>query len=122
MSLYLVPGIHADDSQGYLAVLGFMHVLLRDPLGGRAYNHASWLLFLLWSVYMYRDVWPLATVNLVPADKAEGPLLWAKLALLSVTGVIVPVVIPKKYTPLDPKVSGTFNYLPTRHLTWIYRL
>ncbi|RPD55478.1 P-loop containing nucleoside triphosphate hydrolase protein [Lentinus tigrinus ALCF2SS1-6] len=89
----------------YLSVLGFLQVFSQDPLGGRAYDHASWLLFLLWSIYMYRDVWPLATVNLVQADKAEGPLLWAKIALLSVIGVIVPVVIPRKYNPVNPKES-----------------
>ncbi|KAI0717853.1 P-loop containing nucleoside triphosphate hydrolase protein [Cerioporus squamosus] len=87
----------------YLSVLGFLHVLSCGSLSSRAYVHASWLLFLLWAVYLYRDVWPLATVNLVPADKAEGPLLWAKVALLSVTGFVVPIVIPKRYIPVNPK-------------------
>ena len=105
----------------YLSILGLLSLFGGARVSFRAYAHGSWMLACLWGAYMYRDVWPLATVNLVPADKAEGLLLWAKLALLSVTGVIVPVVIPKKYTPLDPKVSGTFNYLPTRRLTWIYR-
>lgn len=67
--------------------------------------HASWLLFLLWSVYLYRDVWPLATVDLVPADMAEGTLLWVKIALLSIVGFVIPIVIPRKYTPINMKVG-----------------
>ncbi len=64
---------------------------------------------MLWAVYLYRDVWPVATVNLAPADKAEGPFLWAKIALLSVAGFVVPMIIPKKYTPVNPEVRATFE-------------
>ncbi|RPD55442.1 P-loop containing nucleoside triphosphate hydrolase protein [Lentinus tigrinus ALCF2SS1-7] len=87
----------------YLSVLVSLQVVSSGPLSSRAYIHTSWLLFLLWSIYLYRDVWPLATVNLVPADKGEGLFLWAKIALLSLTGFVVPIVIPKKYTPVNPK-------------------
>ncbi|RPD55459.1 P-loop containing nucleoside triphosphate hydrolase protein [Lentinus tigrinus ALCF2SS1-7] len=87
----------------YLSVLGFLQIFSLGPLSSRAYIHTSSLLFLLWSIYLYRNVWPLATVNLVPADKGEGLLLWAKITLLSLTGFVVPIVIPKKYIPVNPK-------------------
>ncbi|KAI0717852.1 P-loop containing nucleoside triphosphate hydrolase protein [Cerioporus squamosus] len=34
---------------------------------------------------------------------SEGPFLWAKLALLTVAGVVVPVTVPRKYTPVNPE-------------------
>ena len=66
------------------------------------------MLAFLWGAYIYRDIWPLATVLLSPADEAEGPLMWAKLALLSVAGVIIPLTIPRKYEPVNPKVRPLF--------------
>ena len=56
------------------------------------------------TIYVYRDIWPLATFNLRPADLADGPLLWAKIGLLTFTAVIIPLFIPRQYTPIDPKV------------------
>ena len=55
---------------------------------------------------MYRDVWPYATVTLSPADAAEGPLVWVKLALLSIAAVVIPLTAPRKYEPINPKVLG----------------
>ncbi|CDO74329.1 hypothetical protein BN946_scf184850.g1 [Trametes cinnabarina] len=52
---------------------------------------------------MYRDIWPFATLYLSPADAAEGSRLWAKLGLLTVNGVILPLFSPTKYIPIDPK-------------------
>ncbi|KAI9056602.1 multidrug resistance-associated ABC transporter, partial [Trametes sanguinea] len=52
---------------------------------------------------IYRDVWPLATSDRNPMDTVEGPLIWAKLGLLSFSGVLVPMFSPRKYTPLDPQ-------------------
>ena len=54
---------------------------------------------------MYRDVWPLATIDLAPEDTSEGVVMWAKLGLLSLSGVIVPLLSPRKYVPIDPKVG-----------------
>ena len=87
-------------------MLGVLQVLSTGPLGTQAHVHVSLLLFLLWALYLYRDVWPLATVNLKPVDGDEGALLWAKLALLSLTGFIVPTIIPRKYVPVNPQVRG----------------
>ncbi|PPR04710.1 hypothetical protein CVT24_011832 [Panaeolus cyanescens] len=56
-----------------------------------------------WCVYAYRDIWPLATYTLQPKDGAEGTLLWVKISVLSVISVIVPLVIPRRYVPVDPK-------------------
>ncbi len=97
-------GLHTM-MQGYLSVLGVLSLFGRSSLNGLAYTHLSWILVLVWSTYVYRDVWPLLTVDLPPADAHEGPFLWAKLSLLSIAGIIIPVFVPRKYTPVNPKVG-----------------
>ncbi len=88
--------------QAYLAVLASFSIFGRSSLNGRAYGHASWILVLVWGVYMYRDVYPLATVNTTPSDTAEGLFLYAKLALRTIAAVIVPIFFPRKYVPVNP--------------------
>ncbi|KAF9807084.1 hypothetical protein IEO21_08395 [Rhodonia placenta] len=39
----------------------------------------------------------------MPVDDMEGGLLWAKLAVLTVAAVAVPLLVPRKYVPVDPK-------------------
>ncbi|KAI0357911.1 P-loop containing nucleoside triphosphate hydrolase protein [Trametes cingulata] len=87
----------------YLSVLGCVSLLASTRVNFRAFVHLSSILSVIWGVYLYRDVWPLATVDLAPEDEAEGLLLWAKLALLTLGGVIIPLSAPHKYIPIDPK-------------------
>ncbi|EMD41580.1 hypothetical protein CERSUDRAFT_110129 [Gelatoporia subvermispora B] len=68
-----------------------------------ACRHLATLLAITWGVYMYRDVWPLATYTLSPFDASEGWVLWVKVALLTIAGVIIPMTAPRQYIPLDPK-------------------
>jgi hypothetical protein len=56
--------------------------------------------------YTYRDVWPLVTFTLAPADGHEGWLIWTKIALAGLAGVIIPVLEPHVYIPFDPAVSS----------------
>lgn len=56
-----------------------------------------------WAVYAYRDLWPLATCYLAPADEGNA-LLWTKFALLTVAAVVVPLTLPRKYVPCNPQV------------------
>ncbi|KAJ6566068.1 P-loop containing nucleoside triphosphate hydrolase protein [Mycena capillaripes] len=68
----------------------------------RLIRHVNILLFLSFGVYAYRDLFPLATFTSAPADLGEGRRLWAKIALLSITAVIIPVFTPRQYIPVDP--------------------
>ncbi|KAF8157929.1 multidrug resistance-associated ABC transporter [Crassisporium funariophilum] len=52
-------------------------------------------------VYVYRDLWPLATFTEQPMDLSEGSVLWIKLAILTVTSVLIPLFIPRPYVPVD---------------------
>ncbi|KAJ7646949.1 hypothetical protein FB45DRAFT_891892 [Roridomyces roridus] len=67
--------------------------------------HLNTVLFSTFAVYVYRDVFPLATFTLVPKDLAQGPLLWAQVGILFVVAVVIPLLIPREYIPVDPKNS-----------------
>jgi hypothetical protein len=67
-------------------------------------RHNNLVLFIALSVYVYRDIWPLATYTESPVDGSEGALLWTKLVVLFTTAVIIPLVVPRQYVPVDPKV------------------
>ena len=53
------------------------------------------------AVYAYRDLYPLATYKKQPADEEEGQILYAKLAVLCLTAVVIPLFTPRIYTPVD---------------------
>ena len=76
-------------------------------------RHNNFVLFIALVVYVYRDVWPLATYTERPVDESEGALLWTRLVVLFTTAVIIPLVIPRQYVPVDPKV----NTLPVTMIT-----
>ncbi|KAJ3015276.1 hypothetical protein NUW54_g1089 [Trametes sanguinea] len=88
---------------GYVTLLSTCALMGSARLNRVAFVHASLILAATWGFYMYRDVWPLATLDRSPADAAEGPILWAKLSLLSLGGVVIPLFSPRKYTPVDPQ-------------------
>ena len=68
-------------------------------------RHNNFVLFIAHVVYVYRDIWPLATYTLNPVDGSKGALLWTKLVVLFTTAVIIPLVVPRQYVPVDPKVN-----------------
>ncbi|KAJ7130893.1 hypothetical protein C8R46DRAFT_659815 [Mycena filopes] len=68
----------------------------------RLIRHANSVLFLAFAVYVYRDILPLATYTQTPVDLDDGRELWAKIALLFVTAVVIPVSTPRQYIPVDP--------------------
>jgi hypothetical protein len=70
-------------------------------------RHLNTVLLTFFGVYVYRDIYPLITFDQVPADKAEGAILWAKLGTLFVGAVAIPLAIPRRYVPADPRVSAS---------------
>ncbi|KAK7690650.1 hypothetical protein QCA50_005749 [Cerrena zonata] len=65
--------------------------------------HLSSVLLITWTTFAYRDIWPLATYTLTPEDSREGWLVWLKIGLLSFAAIVVPLFVPRKYIPFDPK-------------------
>ena len=86
--------------QAYAAVLS----LLSFSGNGAISSHLTFVLLASWTIYVYRDVWPLATYHLTPADRQDA-MFGAKFAALSVAAVIVPLAMPRKYVPYNPKVG-----------------
>ena len=46
------------------------------------------------------------TFTLHPLDAAEGRVLWAKIALSGLSGVLLPILEPFPYIPVNAKVSA----------------
>lgn len=72
--------------------------------------HLSSVLLITWTTFAYRDIWPLATYTLTPEDSREGWLVWLKIGLLSFAAIVVPLFVPRKYIPFDPKVGLLTDY------------
>lgn len=89
--------------QGYATLLGVLSVITGADTAKLATRHLALLLGFTWVIFTYRDIWPLATFTLQPADGSEGGIFWAKYALLTIAGVAVPLLVPRQYTPADPE-------------------
>ena len=100
----------------YASILSVLTVTTPRAWSLIATRHLVLVLLATWGVYVYRDVWTLATFTLTPADAAEGWCLWVKIALLTFAAVIVPVVMPAQYTPFDPTVCDV-KLMPLKILT-----
>ncbi|KIJ48474.1 hypothetical protein M422DRAFT_247819 [Sphaerobolus stellatus SS14] len=55
-----------------------------------------------WIVLAIRDLAPRCTFHGSPVDDANGGVLWALIATLTVVGVIMPLITPRHYIPVDP--------------------
>ncbi|KAF7965838.1 hypothetical protein HWV62_41236 [Athelia sp. TMB] len=85
----------------YTVVLALTSTLGRSRTIDIASNHLALVLFVTFAVYACRDLWPLATFTESPVDINEGTLLWAKISLLGLTGVVIPLVKPRVHIPID---------------------
>ena len=59
------------------------------------------------AVYAYRDVWPLMTFTLKPADGPEGDLVWYKVVVAFLVSLL-PLFEPYPYIPYDLAVRSFF--------------
>ncbi|KAH9028057.1 hypothetical protein EDB83DRAFT_2543807 [Lactarius deliciosus] len=87
----------------YAAFLGLMTVTARRVRASVASFHLSSLLLGTFSVYAYRNIWPLLTFTLSPVDAWEGALLWVRIGLLAFAAIVIPLLVPYQYIPIDPK-------------------
>ena len=86
-----------------MSFLAALDVCLSSPTG-RSYSlHLTLVSLAVFMPYAYRDIWPAMTFTLRPADEDEGAILWVKIALMLVVGVLVPMCEPYPYVPVDSK-------------------
>ncbi|KAI0257800.1 hypothetical protein BC834DRAFT_803131, partial [Gloeopeniophorella convolvens] len=87
----------------YASILSLFTIVATPRFSSTASKHLSIVLSATLLLYTYRDFWPLLTFTLVPADRDEGLLLWSKMTLLAFAAVVIPLAVPRQYTPYDPK-------------------
>lgn len=67
------------------------------------------LLFVELVVYISLDVWPYATYYLEPLDPIFEPIAWIRILLLLISGLIVPLVMPRPFRPLTPGAKSNIE-------------
>ncbi|VDB97890.1 unnamed protein product [Peniophora sp. CBMAI 1063] len=87
----------------YASGLALLNVVAEASLARTAAPHLVLILLTSCAVYGLRNVWPLMTYTLQPVDEGAGALLWVKIALLAVAGIVIPLIVPRQYVPVDPK-------------------
>ncbi|KAF9553875.1 multidrug resistance-associated ABC transporter [Agrocybe pediades] len=118
LSLYTIRGceINLGDIEGafkdcpeLFLTLTFAYSTLLSLVSLFSTTYGTWstrynivILLSALGVYVYRDIWPLATYTQRPADTQEGALLPIKMIILAWTSLGVPLFIPRRYVPVDP--------------------
>ncbi|GJE87809.1 multidrug resistance-associated ABC transporter [Phanerochaete sordida] len=85
----------------YTVILGLLS-FTSSAWNSAASGHLAFVLLVTWLVYIYRDIWPLATYYLTPADE-QNAFFWTGFSLLTVAAAVVPLTVPRKYVPFDPR-------------------
>jgi hypothetical protein len=93
-----------NTSQAYILFLALVSTFASPHWSRLFSSHLNITLLALFATYVYRDIWPLATFTEDPLDTIEGGLLWAKVVILAVVSVIIPLTVPREYASVDPKV------------------
>uniref|UniRef100_A0A0W0FN82 P-loop containing nucleoside triphosphate hydrolase protein n=1 Tax=Moniliophthora roreri TaxID=221103 RepID=A0A0W0FN82_MONRR len=86
----------------YATFLSFAVVVSPATWSSLSAKHVNAVLSVCFAVYAYRDLFPLATFDLVPLDVHEGDLLWWKIGVLGVA-MLLPLFMPRQYRPVDPQ-------------------
>ncbi|KAH7905541.1 hypothetical protein BJ138DRAFT_1017581, partial [Hygrophoropsis aurantiaca] len=103
---------------GYASLLGFISISTRSQWNKPASIHLSTLLLATFAVFVLRDLFPLATFTMQPEDIGEGWLLWAKIAILALISVVLPLITPRQYVPFDPADPAKSPH-PEQTSSWI---
>ncbi|KAF9567104.1 hypothetical protein CPC08DRAFT_733223 [Agrocybe pediades] len=83
--------------------------------------HANLILLTTLGIYVFRNLWPLATYDQEPADTFEGRLMWIKLMLLFIVGLVIPLITPRRFVPVDNESART-SPSPEQTSSWASKL
>ncbi|KAF7352122.1 ATP-binding cassette transporter [Mycena venus] len=86
----------------YASILAAAALGANTRFGAVAGIHLNLILAVAFGVFFYRDIFPFATYTWPVQDVAEGSILYAKLIALTLAAVIIPLVTPRTYVPVDP--------------------
>lgn len=107
--------------QAYLSVLSICSIGAKQEWRDIASRHLAILLFVDFGVYFFLDAWPYATIHGRPYDDPSAAMTWSGFLLLFVSGVLIPLVMPRPYRPLQLGVrtfttcSWTKDLIYTQH-------
>jgi hypothetical protein len=91
-------------AQAYASSLAALLLNVPTAKSSTVSFHATLATLGVLGAYAYRDVWPLVAFGLSPADAHEGWLIWTKISLAGIAGILVPMAEPHIYIPFDPLV------------------
>ncbi|KAH7904637.1 hypothetical protein BJ138DRAFT_1130879 [Hygrophoropsis aurantiaca] len=106
---------------GYTSLLGFISITTRSRWSKPASTHLSILLLAIFAIFALRDLYPLATFTTQPEDIGEEWVLWAKITILAIISVVLPLVTPRQYIPFDPTDPAKSPH-PEQTASWISML
>ncbi|KAJ7696072.1 multidrug resistance-associated ABC transporter [Mycena rosella] len=87
---------------GYATLLACVPLISGRSVAGTSL-HLNAILLVSFAICVYRNLWPFATFTLIPEDLSQGWFLWAKILALAVAAVLVPLLRPRLYMPVDPE-------------------
>jgi hypothetical protein len=108
--LFLIRILDTQPTQLYTANLSY--AISRYRRAPAVSFHLVLVLLVVFSIYAYRDLVPLATFNQQPIDGPEGSIFLVKMTLLFGVSIVVPLCKPRRYVPLDPNVSPLLHSIP----------
>ncbi|KAI5122641.1 hypothetical protein M0805_008725 [Coniferiporia weirii] len=86
----------------YVSLLAISSIIASPRWRDIASRQLAFLLFTDFVVYLILDVWPYATMTPTPFDPASDPTTWARLVLLALGGLVVPLIMPRPFRALTP--------------------
>ncbi|KAI5122640.1 hypothetical protein M0805_008724 [Coniferiporia weirii] len=86
----------------YVSLLAISSTIAPPRWRDVASRQLAFLLFADFVVYFILDAWPYATMTPTPFDPASDPITWARLALLTFGGLVVPLIMPRPFRASTP--------------------
>ncbi|KAI4529011.1 P-loop containing nucleoside triphosphate hydrolase protein [Schizophyllum commune Loenen D] len=87
----------------YTVLLALITVAAKPHVSKIATRPLCVILFVAFCVYFYRDIVPFFMPGEKPSDRVEGPILWAKIVVSTITAVVIPLFVPHQYEPVEPE-------------------
>ncbi|KAJ7454991.1 P-loop containing nucleoside triphosphate hydrolase protein [Mycena galericulata] len=84
----------------YVSLLASISLYASPPVCDSASRHSNFILAFTLSVYLVRDILPLGKFSGAPQDSLDGVLL-IKIGLLGLAGLVIPLLTPRRYYPVD---------------------
>ncbi|KAI5122638.1 hypothetical protein M0805_008723 [Coniferiporia weirii] len=86
----------------YVLLLAIASIVASPRWRDVSSRQLAFLLFAEFTVYFVLDAWPYATMTPIPFDPASDPVTWTRLALLTLGGLVIPLVMPRPFRALTP--------------------